>query len=40
VDSLSHVETLTLSFPVVDGKKARMQFQWGTRAVSLAIETP
>ena len=40
VDSLPHVETLTLSFPVVDGKRATMQMQWGTRAVSLAVETP
>jgi hypothetical protein len=40
VDSLPHVETLTLGFPVVDGKKAVMQIQWGTRAVSLDIEVP
>lgn len=40
VDSLPHVETLTLSFPVVDGKKAMLQLQWGTRMVSLAIDTP
>jgi hypothetical protein len=40
VDSLPHVETLTLSFPVVDGRKATMQLQWGTRAVTVAIETP
>jgi hypothetical protein len=40
VDSLPHVETLTLSFPVVDGKKAVLQIQWGTRAVSLPIEVP
>jgi hypothetical protein len=40
VDSLSHVETLTLSFPVVDGRKAVMQIQWGTVAASIAIEVP
>jgi hypothetical protein len=40
VDSLPHVETLTLSFPVVDGRKAVMQIQWGTTRVALAIETP
>ena len=40
VDSLSHVETLTFSFPVVDGKKAVMQIQWGTKAVTLPIEVP
>lgn len=39
VDSLPHVETLTLTFPVVDGRKATMQLQWGTKAVSLAIDT-
>lgn len=40
VDSLSYVETLTLSFPNVDGKKAVMQIQWGRTAVSLAVEVP
>lgn len=40
VDSLSHVETLTLSFPVVDGRKAVMQIQWGRTAVALGIEVP
>lgn len=40
VDSLPHVETLTLSFPFVDGRKATMQVQWGPTAVSLAIEVP
>ena len=40
VDSTSHVETLTLSFPVVDGKKATLQIHWGTRAVTLPIEVP
>ncbi len=40
VDSLPHVETLTLSFPVVDGKTTVMQIQWGTRAVTLPIEVP
>lgn len=40
VDSLSFVETLTLSFPIVDGKKTVMQIQWGTRAATLPIEVP
>lgn len=40
VDSLSHVETLTLTFPIVDGRQARMRMHWGTTAVSLAIDTP
>lgn len=40
VDSVPHVETLTLSFPVVDGKKATLQIHWGTRAVTLPIEVP
>jgi hypothetical protein len=40
VDSLPHVETLTLSFPVVDGRKAVMQIQWGPTAMSLAIDVP
>jgi hypothetical protein len=40
VDSLPHVETLTLAFPVVDGKKATMRIQWGTTATAVAIEVP
>ena len=40
VETLPHVETLTLSFPVVDGNRAVMQIQWGTKAVSLPIEVP
>ena len=40
VDSLSYVETLTLTFPMVDGRKAVMQIHWGTRAVALPIEVP
>ena len=40
VDSLPHVETLALTFPLVDGRKAVMRFQWGTTAVSLAIDAP
>ncbi len=40
VDTLSYVETLTLSFPVVDGKRTVMQLQWGSRAASLTIEVP
>jgi hypothetical protein len=39
IDSLPHVETLTLSFPVVDARKAVLRLQWGTTAVSLRIET-
>ena len=40
VDSLSHVETLTLSFPVVDGRKATLLIHWGNRGVTLPIEVP
>lgn len=40
VDSLPHVETLTLSFPLVDGRKAVLQIQWGTTAVSVPIGVP
>jgi hypothetical protein len=40
VDSLPHVETLTVAFPAVDGNSATLQMQWGTTAVSLRIETP
>ena len=39
VDSLPHVETLMVGFPVVDGNAATMQIQWGTTAISLRIET-
>jgi hypothetical protein len=39
VDSLPHVETLMVGFPVVDGSAATMRIQWGTTAVSLRIET-
>lgn len=38
IDSLPHVETLTLGFPVVDGRKAVMQIQWGPTAVKLNLE--
>ena len=34
-----HVETLTYSFPVVDGLKAVLQLQWGTVVVPLEIVT-
>lgn len=37
VDSLPHVETLTLGFPIVDGRKAVMQLHWGTTAVKVEI---
>ena len=40
VDSLPHVETLTVAFPVVDGHTATLQMQWGTNATSLRIDTP
>jgi hypothetical protein len=40
VDSLPHIETLTIAFPVVDGNAATMQMHWGTTSVSLRIETP
>ena len=39
VDSLSYVETLTASFPLVDARKAVFQLQWGTTAVSLKLAT-
>jgi hypothetical protein len=39
VDTLPHLETLTVAFPVVDGNAATMQIQWGTTAISLRIET-
>lgn len=39
VDALPHVETLTATFPLVDARKAVLQLQWGTTAVSLHIET-
>lgn len=38
VDSLPHVETLMVGFPVVDGHAATMQIQWGTTAISLRID--
>jgi DUF2911 family protein len=37
VDSLPHVETLSLGFPVVDGRRAVMQIHWGTAAVKVEI---
>jgi hypothetical protein len=40
VDSLPHVETLTLSFPVVDGRKATMQIHWGSRGITIPIDVP
>lgn len=40
VDSLTHVETLTVAFPVVDGNSATIQIHWGATAVSLRLETP
>jgi hypothetical protein len=40
VDSQPHLETLMLSFPVVDAKQAVMRIQWGTTAVSVNITAP
>jgi hypothetical protein len=37
VDSLPHVETLTLAFPVVDGRRSVMQLQWGTVGVKVEL---
>ena len=39
VDSMPHVETLTLDFPVVDGRNAVMRIHWGTTAVSVPLTT-
>ena len=39
VESLSHVETLTASFPLVDARNAVFQLQWGTTAVAVRIDT-
>jgi Protein of unknown function (DUF2911) len=38
VESLPHVETLTLDFPVVDGRRAVMRIWWGTVAVALNLQ--
>lgn len=40
VESLPHVETLSLTFPLVDARRALMQIQWGTTAVALKIDAP
>lgn len=40
VDSLPHVETLSLTFPLVDARKAVLQIQWGTTAVALKLDAP
>jgi hypothetical protein len=40
VESLPHVETLALTFPLVDARKAVMQIQWGPTAVALKIDAP
>jgi hypothetical protein len=40
VESLPHVETLSLTFPHVDARRAVMQIQWGTTAVALKIDAP
>jgi hypothetical protein len=39
-ESLPHVETLSLTFPLVDARKAVMQIQWGPTAVALKIDAP
>jgi hypothetical protein len=38
VESLPHVETLTLDFPVVDGRKAVMRLHWGSLSTSVHID--
>lgn len=40
VDSLPHVETLTIDFPVVDGRNAVLRIHWGTVAVSIPVKEP
>jgi len=40
VEALPHLETLSASFPNVDGRKATFRIQWGTTAVTLEIEAP
>lgn len=35
-----HLETLTFSFPVVEGRHAELAFQWGTVIVPLSIDVP
>lgn len=40
VETMPHVETLTLSFPVIDGTMATMQLHWGRTAMHLDIEVP
>ena len=38
LEALPHVETLTLDFPVVDGRRAVMRVWWGTVAASVRID--
>lgn len=40
VETVPHVETLTLDFPTVDGRDATMRIHWGPTAVSLKIAAP
>jgi hypothetical protein len=40
VEPLPYVETLSLTFPLVDARRAVMQIQWGTTAVALKIDAP
>ena len=35
-----HVETLTFSFPTVEGKDAILEFAWGELAIPLSIRVP
>jgi hypothetical protein len=35
-----HVETLSFTFPLVDGRHAELHFQWGTVMVPLLIDVP
>src|SRR5262249_38021935 len=38
--TVPHVETLTFSFPVIDGKDAVLEFAWGELAIPLSIRVP
>jgi hypothetical protein len=40
VDSSSHVETLTVGFPSVDGLHATLQIHWGRTAVGIRVVAP
>jgi len=38
--NVPHIETLTFSFPMVEGKEAVLEFAWGELAVPLSIRVP